>query len=376
MTHILLVADRMTRPHRTGIDLYYDKLIHWLPRLAPQFDFTVVSFGESDLKLPDAAPNIRHVGLPISRRSLYLRAFLPLKNPLAGLENEVDLVHTMMPLPIQSTKPLLTTIYDITPLLMPEIYPWHSRLIFRQSIQKLQAQHSRFTTISQHTADDLSRLFSIDKNVIYPIHLGVDDDFHIPDDPARRQQVRKKYQLPERYFFYAGSMHKRKNLPTALEAYKIFKRSDTTNTRLVIAGRMELGGDALLRQIEERGLTSEVVLPGYLDAADLPFAIAGSVALLYPSLYEGFGLPVLEAMTCGTAVITARSSSIPEVAGDHALLCDPLDADCFAQMMARVSTDSAYRTKMIESARTWAARFTWRSTAEQTLKLYETIMQR
>ncbi len=375
MTHILLIADRMTRSHRTGIDLYYDKMIYWLPRLAPEINFTVVSFGDPDLQLPDAPPNIRHKGLSTSRRSLYLRAFLPLPNPLAKLIDSVDLVHAMMPLPIQTDKPLLTTIYDVTPMLMPEMYPWHSRLIFQRSVQCLKAQGSHFTTISQQTADDLNKLFSIDKNAIYAIHLGVDDDFYTPSDTARKQQMQEKYKLPERYFFYSGSMHKRKNLPTALEAYTIFKRSDTTNTRLVIAGRMELGGDALVMEIKKRGLTDDVILPGYVDANDLPMVISGSVALLYPSLYEGFGLPVLEAMRCGTPVIAAHSGSIPEIAGGYALLCEPIDASCFAQMMTQVSTDSVYRSGIIEPARAWASQFTWRSTAAQTLKRYENLMQ-
>jgi glycosyltransferase involved in cell wall biosynthesis len=170
-------------------------------------------------------------------------------------------------------------------------------------------------------------------------------------------------------------MHKRKNLPTALEAYAIFKCHDMTNTRLVIAGRMELGGDELIRQIEARGLAGDVFLPGYVEANDLPVMIAESTALLYPSLYEGFGLPVIEAMRCGTAVIAARSGSIPEIAGNYALLCDPLDAHCFAEMMSRVSTDSGYRAKMIETARVWANQFTWQSTAAQTLKLYETLIR-
>lgn len=374
MTHILLITDRLQRPQRTGIDLYYDKLIYWLPRLAPEINFTIVSFGEPDLQLPNAAPNIRHRGLATSRRSLYLRAFLPLANPLSDLLESADFAHLMMPLPLQSDKALLTTIFDVTPMLMPEMYPWHSRLIFQQSIQQLKARGSRFTTISQQTGDDLSRLFSIEKSAIYPIHLGVDDDFCIPDDPGRSKQVREKYSLPERYFFYAGSMHKRKNLPTALDAYTLFKRSDATNTRLVIAGRMELGGNELLKQIEKRELSQDVVLPGYLDANDLPFVIADSVALLYPSLYEGFGLPVIEAMMCGTPVIAARSGSIPEIAGSYAVLCEPLDAKCFAQMMTRVSVDEALRRQIITQARAWASQFTWRSTATQILKLYQTLL--
>jgi glycosyltransferase involved in cell wall biosynthesis len=374
MTHILLIADRMTRSHRTGIDLYYDKMIYWLPRLAPQINFTVVSFGEPDLPLPNAAPNIRHIGLLTSRRSLYLRAFLPLNNPLSGLLSSIDFVHTMMPLPLQSDKRLLTTIFDLTPLLMPEIYPWHSRLIFQRSVRRLIAQGSRFTTISKHTADDLSRLFSIDSSLIYPVHLGVDDEFHVPDDPARCQQVREKYHLPERYFFYVGSMHKRKNLPTALESYAIFKRADTTDTRLVIAGRMELGGERLLKEIAARGLADDVVLPGYVDADDLPFAIAGAVALLYPSLYEGFGLPVIEAMMCGTPVIAARTGSIPEIAGEYALLCEALDAHCFAQMMSRINTNDGFRAHTVAQAHGWAAQFTWRSTATQVLQLYKTLL--
>jgi glycosyltransferase involved in cell wall biosynthesis len=373
MTHILLVADRMTRPYRTGIDLYYDKLIYWLPRLAPQINFTVVSFGEPDVQLPNAAPNIRHIGLTTSRRNLYLRAFLPLSNPLSVLTESFDLVHVLMPLPILTDSPLLTTVYDVTPLLMPELYPWHTRQLFRRSVEHLKAVGSRFTTISQNTADDLARFFSIDKSRIFPVRLGVDDDFLIPDNLARQEEVRRKYKLPERYFFYAGSMHKRKNLPTVLDAYMLYKRINGNDTQLVIAGRMDLGGDELLKQIEQRGLKDGIILPGYLDADDLPFAIAGATALLYPSFYEGFGLPILEAMMCGTPVIAANTGAIPETANGHALLCDPLDVECFAQSMSTVNRNDSLKSKTILEARAWASQFTWRATVEQILKLYAQV---
>jgi glycosyltransferase involved in cell wall biosynthesis len=373
MTHILLVADRMTRAARTGIDRYYDKLIKWLPRLAPEWDFTVVSFGEADQTLAGAAPNIRHCGLPVSRRDFMLRAFSGL-NPLAAWTAQADVVHVMMPLPVRAQKPLLMTVFDMTPLQMPELYPFHSRWIFRHSIRLLNRQNSHFTTISQQVGADLRQFFSIPDHHIHPILLGADEDFRVPDDMTRAKVVVKKYRLPDRYFLYIGSMHKRKNLATALEAYALYRRHSSATVRLVLAGRMEMGGDTLKQKISEYGLDDAVVLPGYIEDEDLPLLMANAVALLYPSIYEGFGLPPIEAMACGTPVIAAHSGSIPEVTGGHAVLCDPFDAPCFANMMTRLSSDSELRTSLMDGAREWAGRFTWRSTAERTLELYKRLL--
>ena len=376
MTKVLLFTDFFLRPERTGIDLYCDKLVYWLPRLAPHLDFTLVSLGEPDQRLPSFAPNLKHWGLPMSRRRFLLASMLGLGNPLQTSLDRFDLVHLMVPLPVVTSKPLLATVYDLTPVLMPRYYGaygWYIPLIFRWTCRRLVAQNSRFSVISDCTGKDLHDLFQVPLDRIHRIYLGVGEEFQMVNS-AQTQQVRARYHLPDSYFLYIGSMHKRKNLPTLLRAYRLFRTQDTTNTKLVLAGRMSLGGDELKQQIQEHGLEEEIVLLGYVESADLPAVIGGAAALLYPSLYEGFGLPALEAMACGTPVVTSTGGSIPEVTGGHALLCEPLDASCFCEAMLRIVSETELRIELAKRGLDWATRFSWRLAAGETLQLYERIL--
>lgn len=371
---MLLFTDLFLRPERTGIDLYCDKLVYWLPRLAPHLDFTLVSLGEPEQRLPSFAPNLKHRNLPVSRRRFYLASMLGLDNPLKTVLSQADLVHLMVPLPIATDKPLLVTVYDLTPLTIPKSYSCSNRLLYRWMFRRLVAQNSHFSVISDRTGEDLHNLFQVPASLIQRVYLGVGEEFRVISDAQQIRQVRTRYCLPDSYFLYIGSMHKRKNLPTLLRAYHLFRAQDTTDTKLVLAGRMSLGGDKLGRQIREQGLEKEIILLGYVASADLPAVIGGATALLYPSLYEGFGLPALEAMACGTPVVASTGGSIPEVTGGHALLCEPLDAGCFCEAMLRIVSETELRVELVKRGLDWATRFSWRLAAEETLQLYDRIL--
>jgi glycosyltransferase involved in cell wall biosynthesis len=257
---------------------------------------------------------------------------------------------------------------------MPNSYRWHERFLTRQAIRRLVVTGSLFNVISEQTGKDLRKLLGVSQTRVHSVHLGVGEEFHPESDPVKIREVRGKYNLPEQYFLYIGSMHPRKNLPTLLKAYQLFHQTDDTGTQLVIAGRMDLGGDQLIAQIQDYGLESLVTLPGYLDEEDLPVVISEAAAMLYPSIYEGFGLPVLEAMACGTVVIASRAGSIPEVAEGFALLCDPFDVAGFADAMRRVLSDAVWCVRTTEDGLQWAKRFSWESTAVSTLGLYVELL--
>lgn len=375
MTRILIILDKIARPYATGIDMYYSMLLKWLPRLAPDLDFTVLSFAEPIHKFADDITNIRHHSLPMTRRGIIIRnALSVLPNPLSRWVKNADLVHLMMPMPLRISNPrIVATIYDLSPLLLPQIYPWYARVTIRRTIRRLQLQNTHFLTISCQTEEDLIRLFNVENSRVHPIHIGVDEMFQVPDNAQEIEVIRHQYQLPDRYFLYTGSMHKRKNLSTLLEAFARFKETDHTNTKLVLAGRMELGGDLLLQRLKTYRRQSQLILLGYVPAPDLPKVIAGAKALLYPSLYEGFGLPALEAMRCGTPVIASTGGAIPETTGGYAHLCEPIDVACFAQQMKQIVQDGM-RPDQILAAREWAKQFSWETTASQTVQVYRTLL--
>jgi glycosyltransferase involved in cell wall biosynthesis len=375
MTRILLVTDYFLRKQRTGLDRYCDELAYWLPRLAPDIEFTLVSFGEESVQHDWFTSNITHVGLPVSRRNFMLSALLHTSNPLRELLASVDLVHALLPLPLTSPKPLLVTVHDLITLLFPQHYPWHNRFITRWILGRLVRQNSRFIAVSNCTGSDLARLMQIPSSRITTVYNGVNPIYSPTRDPQKIGQVRIKYRLPERYFLYIGSMHPRKNLKTLLAAYPIFKRDDTENIGLVVAGRMSLGGDALLQYLQEQNLHHAITLPGYIEEADLPDVIRGAEAMIYPSLYEGFGLPALEAMACGTPVIASKSSSIPEATGEHALLCNPLDTSCFVDAMRAITQNQELRDKLRVNGREWSGQFSWQSSAAQVVRLYAGLIK-
>jgi glycosyltransferase involved in cell wall biosynthesis len=375
MTKILLVVDRLLRPYRTGIDRYYDEIIYRLPRLAPDFEFTLISLGEPDQQLPSFASNLKHHGLPISRGRFFATSLLGLPTQLQSICEQADLVHLLTPMPLTTQVPLLTTVHDLTPLFLTNVYPWHVRFLSRRTIRLLAAAKSSFCTVSEQTGEDLHNLLGVPLSRIHPIPLGVGDEFEPQADPEKTQTTRTKYGLPAHYFLFIGSMHPRKNLPTLLKAYQKFRETDDSGTGLVVAGRMDLGGTQLLQSIREDGLENRVVLPGYIDAPDLPTVISGADALLYPTLYEGFGLPVLEAMACGTIVIASRVGAISEVAKGDALLYEPFDVNGFAEGMRKVVSDPAWGKAAVQRGLQRAARYSWQSTATSTLELYREFLR-
>ena len=374
MTHVLLVTDRFLRAERTGLDRYCDEMAYWLPRLVPGVEFTLASFGEQSVRHEWFADNIKHVGLPVSRRNFMLSALLRFNNPLGELIDAVDLVHTLIPLPVVSRKPLLVTVHDVVPLLFPQYYPWHNRFVVRWMLGRLARQNSRFIAVSKCTRDDLARLMKIPSARITTIYNGVNPAYWSQDREGIGQ-ARAKYHLPDRYFLYIGSMHPRKNLKTLLSAYLAFKPQDVHDVGLVLAGRMGLGGDALVQYLQDQQIQDAVTLPGYIAEADLPDVIRGSEAVIYPSLYEGFGLPALEAIACGTPVIASQSSSIPEATGENAHLCDPLDVSCFVDAMRSVVEHPEMREELSVTGPEWASRFSWKETAAGVLGLYASLVK-
>jgi glycosyltransferase involved in cell wall biosynthesis len=204
---------------------------------------------------------------------------------------------------------------------------------------------------SRATAADLTRFYGTPASKIRVVYPGVSAP-PIGDMEA----VRAKYRLPERYFLFLGTLQPRKNIKRLVEAFRRWRTARPTDdpTGLVLAGSPGWLYDAAWVIGAEH-----VYMPGYVDDADKGALYAGALALVFPTLYEGFGFPILEAMLCGSPVITSNTSSLPELAGDAALLVDPLDVDAISGAMQTISADAALRARLIAAGRAQAAQFTW-----------------
>jgi glycosyltransferase involved in cell wall biosynthesis len=269
---------------------------------------------------------------------------------------------------------VVSMLYDVIPFLFPEVMsqqPFSIRVGWPCNFRKLRRSDA-LIAISGATKDDAVRVLGLDPDKISVIYPGIDHDTFSPllaGDPLKQSRVREQYCTGERYFIYVGDTDWRKNLSRLLDA--CFALPD--DVRLLIVGKRALRDQRLAGQIEALGLRQKVILAGFVPVEDLPPLYGAAEALVFPSLYEGFGFPVAEAMACGCPVITSNVSSLPEVAGGAALLVDPASVDEISAAMRRILEDPALRERLKNDGLTQAARFTWERNAAEVFSILHKI---
>jgi glycosyltransferase involved in cell wall biosynthesis len=266
------------------------------------------------------------------------------------------------------------TVYDLTFLEFPEVHMplnrWYSRLMVPRSLRTADA----VIAISECTKRDAVTAYGVPADCIRVIHLGVDARFR-SIDPGVAAGIRNQYHLPARFILAVGTIEPRKNLIALLDAYhELMQR--VPDLKLVVVGKRGWRADAFFDRLRELGLVDRVIFPGFVPDDDLPAVYSSATVLAFPSIYEGFGLPVLEAMACGTPVVCSDTSSLPEIAAEAAILVSPDDVRGWVQALQRVVTDEPLRLDLRRRGLRRAARFTWESTARKTHAVYEEVYSR
>lgn len=272
----------------------------------------------------------------------------------------------------------VVTIHDIIHLLYPEFLPNRAALIYaRVMIRRALARADRIITVSYNSKRDLVDYFGIAPSRVEVIYNGVSPRFR-PDVPEEdRRRVAEKYGLPRPYLLFLGGEKPHKNAQNVVRAFaEARRRRPDLPHALVLAGPMPgktARIDALIAALD---VGRSIVRPGRIAEEDLPGLFAGADVLLYPTLYEGFGLPVVEAMACGTPVLTSSTSALQEIAGGYAYLVDPLDVDAIARGIVLLATDARVRSDFVELGRKRARDFSWDKAAERTLEIYADALGR
>ncbi len=225
-------------------------------------------------------------------------------------------------------------------------------------------------SVSECSKRDAVRIYDVPPDKIRVIYEGVDPRFKPIDDLALLESVRRKYDLPARFILHVGTIEPRKNLPLLFE---VLASLNIDHCPLIIAGKKGWLVEPIFARLGALGLQERVLLIGYVPDEDLPALLSAAAILVMPSKYEGFGLPVLEAMACGTPVIASNTSSLPEVGGDAALYAAPDDARAWAESIARVLDDAALRASMREKGLRQAVKFRWDAAARETAELYAAV---
>ncbi len=291
-----------------------------------------------------------------------------------------DIFHsTFAPLPEFTRRPLcFMTIYDIIPVLHPEYFWDDFERDFKRILSAIRVEQDWIVTISRSSRDDICAYLGMDPDRVFIAYPAASPTlYHARADDDTVRAVLARYGIPAPgYFLSLATLEYRKNLQTTIAAFrKLLAEPGHGGHRLVLVGTRGWKIERLLEEVmEDPGLRDRVIFTGYVADEDLAALYGGGLAFVYPSLYEGFGLPPLEAMQCGLPVITSNTSSLPEVVGDAGIMVEPTDVDALAGAMLRVCGDAGLRRDMREKGLARAARFSWSRCARETVAAYEAAM--
>jgi len=283
-------------------------------------------------------------------------------------------------LPLVHPRRSVVTVHDLGYHYYPEAHTLSQNLYLRASTRFNARAATRIIADSEATRQDLARHYGTPIEKVAVVYPGRDESLQKVTDAGRLAAVRQRYGLSEAYLLYVGTLHPRKNLVRLVQAFGALLAGPSappptlpSDLQLVLAGQKGWLADEVERQIAKLGLTDRVVLTGYLPDEDLPALLSGAAAFCFPSLYEGFGLPVLEAMACRVPVVCAHSSSLPEVAGDAALMVDPLSVEDLTTALARVLTDAELRRELVGRGLEQIQRFSWERCAAEVMQVLEEV---
>jgi glycosyltransferase involved in cell wall biosynthesis len=357
-----------------GISRYLDRTLH---HLAPYLE------GETSLAfvgpaVPADAPSLKWLTVARTRlptqRPLVRIAWEQLALPLALQRWQADLLHAPAYVaPLASSVRQVVTFHDLSFYRLPEAFNRTNR-IYLQTFARLTARRAqRLIAVSEFTRQELRRLLGVPLERVAVVPNGVDPRFRPETDPAVLAAFRARAGLPDRFILYLGTLEPRKNLPALLRGYAR-ARQQGVREPLVIAGGRGWGDTDLARLVEQLVLTDAVRLVGFVPMSEQPLWYNAATLFAYPSRYEGFGLPPLEAMACGTAVVTSDRSSLPEVVGDAGVLVDPDDPEALAAALVRLLGDDGRRQELGRRGQARARAFTWEAAAAATARVYRATL--
>jgi glycosyltransferase involved in cell wall biosynthesis len=291
--------------------------------------------------------------------------------PLLLATNQASLFHGMLNIaPFVSPVPTVITIHDLAFIRFPQTFRAYNRTYLDMATRISARRAHMILAVSEHTKREVVEILGVPPERVVVTHDAARVQFK-PQPAARITAFRQRKSLPERFLLYVGTLEPRKNLITLLEAYS--KIADTVRIPLIVGGGKGWMYAAVFKRLAELGLQDKVHFVGYIDEEDLPLWYAAATVFVFPSIYEGFGMPPLEAMACGTPVVTSNSSSLPEVVGDAGIMVPPTDTDALAAALVQMLQDDTLRQTCRERGIQRARSFSWRTTAEKTRKVYEQV---
>jgi glycosyltransferase involved in cell wall biosynthesis len=368
MLKIVVEADSLVSP-QAGIGKFNRNLLRNVLALDSKNDYQLYSFGDP-IRKNISGFKIHWLWLPRKIYTGLLKIGLPL--PYNFLTGRADLYFfpNFIRFPITLGKSVVV-VHDLTFLKYPEVIEGKNLNFLKKFLPKSLAKADRVVVISQSTKEDLKKYFKIEDKKISVIYPSLPEELRKTPSLKAVAGFKKKNGLRE-YILFVGTLEPRKNIARLIEAVELVSEK-FPEIQLVLVGRTGWGWPELLRRMERSSLGPRLKMLGYLEEEELALVYAGAKVFALPSLYEGFGLPVLEAFHYGVPVVTSGVSSLPEVAGDGAVLVDPQSVGEIAVALERVWGNTALREKLVKLGRRQLARFSWRQSARKLVRLFEEV---
>lgn len=363
---IALDCSSAARPEATGVAMYIRRMVAAFASTAPHDDFTLVyrlsRFKHRKEFIRPPAPNFR------------LKLMAEPLHPFFG--RSVDIFHgfdARIPGSWMKAK-LVVTIHDVFSALQSKEFATEEfRRMKEGRYRDLIRRADRIVVVSEACKRDVLATLEPDPAKLRVVHEAGGDHFY-PRSAAQIDPVRARHGLTGPYLVYVGTINKRKNLPAMIRAFAKARARCGSPAVFAIGGRVGFGGDEIRQAIADANANDSVKLLGYLPDEDVPALYGGALGLIFCTLYEGFGIPVVEAFACGCPVIGGNAGSVPEIAGDAALLADPHDEDALAAQIEKLLTDEPLRARMREQGLARAAQFSWDRAARQCLDIYRELL--
>lgn len=288
-------------------------------------------------------------------------------------KEKLDIIHfPHFNVPIFYRRPYIVTIHDLTLSLFPghKMTQWYHRLAYFLTIKNATWKAKKIIAVSNNTAQDLIEQLKISASKIKVIYNGISQNFTFIENPSIFKKTLSKYHITKHFLFYTGVWRNHKNLPRLIQAFHILKKEKNLDLQLVITGKPDPHYPEIQNTIKELRLQNEVILPGLINDEELVHLYNAALFFIFPSLYEGFGLPPLESMKCGTPVVASNTSSVPEICGHaNAIYFNPYDENDIAEKIYILYKDVDLQAKLTDRGIEHAEKFSWEKTAKETFKI-------
>jgi glycosyltransferase involved in cell wall biosynthesis len=357
---------------RAGVSFYIEQVLQHLGAIDQQNHYSIFTTRGLDGAALGLPANFRvrpsHVPTINPRVRIPWEQFLA---PLLLRQIKADVFHgTLNVVPFRCPVPSVVTIHDLAFIRFPHTFRWYNRTYLDAATRASAKRAARICAVSEHTKREVVGLLGVPPARVVVTPNAARQHFQ-PPDPMLLEQFRTAKGLPAQFVLYVGTLEPRKNLTTLLEAYAQIARQH--DAPLIVGGGRGWKYGPVFERLEALGLRERVQFVGYLPEEELPLWYAAATLFVFPSIYEGFGMPPLEAMACGTPVVTSNTTSLPEVVGEAGLMVPPTDADALAAAMLRLLQDATLREELRARGLRRAAQFAWQQTAARTLAVYQEL---